>query len=364
MPRPKNSVPTYRRHSSSGQACVWLNGRDVYLGKYNSPESRAEYARLVAELAAAPAAPPTLSRRSGPTVDEVLLAFWRWAESHYRRPDGTPTNQIVEYRSTLRPLRALYGHTPAADFGPLALKTVRAEMVRLDWCRTQVNSRVGKIKRVFKWAASEQLVPVTTYTALATVAGLQKGRAAVRESEPVGPVDPAHVAATLPYLSAHVRGLVEFQRLTGCRPGEACLLRRCDIDATGDVWLYRPETHKTAHQGKGRVIAIGPKAQSVLKDFLDADPAAYLFEPRAESSRGGERYTAHSYNNALRRAAKRAGVPHWHANQLRHLHATEVRRKFGVESAGAALGHTKMSATEIYAERDVGLAIGVAREVG
>jgi hypothetical protein len=54
----------------------------------------------------------------------------------------------------------------------------------------------------------------------------------------------------------------------------------------------------------------------------------------------------------------------WHPNQLRHSHATKVRKEFGLEAAGAALGHSKMSITEIYAERDAGLATAVAAKLG
>jgi hypothetical protein len=53
----------------------------------------------------------------------------RHADGHYRRADGTRTNQLVEYRYTLRPVRELYGDTPAAEFGPLALKAVRQRRV-------------------------------------------------------------------------------------------------------------------------------------------------------------------------------------------------------------------------------------------
>ncbi len=60
MPRPQNAVPAYSHHKPTNQAYVRLpdgNGgrRAVYLGKYNSPESRAEYARLVAALVTAAA---------------------------------------------------------------------------------------------------------------------------------------------------------------------------------------------------------------------------------------------------------------------------------------------------------------------
>jgi hypothetical protein len=37
---------------------------------------------------------------------------------------------------------------------------------------------------------------------------------------------------------------------------------------SGEVWLLRLQTHKTAYRGKPRLIAFGPKAQAVLKPFL------------------------------------------------------------------------------------------------
>ena len=96
---------------------------------------------------------------------------------------------------------------------------------------------------------SEELAPPAVYQAVATVAGLQKGRTAAREKEPVRPVDDAVVDATLPFLGRHVRGLVEFQRLTGCRPGEACAVRRCDIDTGRPVWLSRRTGRGTLPSG-------------------------------------------------------------------------------------------------------------------
>jgi len=55
MPRTsKGSLPSYRRHKSSRQAVVTLtdpsgNRHDLLLGRYNSPESRAEYLRVLGE---------------------------------------------------------------------------------------------------------------------------------------------------------------------------------------------------------------------------------------------------------------------------------------------------------------------------
>jgi len=132
------------------------------------------------------------------TVNEMLLHFMAWATTHYRTPDGDLTSEVSELTYSLAPLKRLYGHTPAGEFGPRALASVRQGMVRAKFCRNLVNRRIDRIRRAFKWAAAEEMVPVTTYQALRTLTGLRKGRTESRESEPVKPVDFASVAATLP----------------------------------------------------------------------------------------------------------------------------------------------------------------------
>src|SRR6202162_703250 len=42
-------TPKYRLHKPSGQDVVTLNGRDYYLGKWNSAESRRNYDQRLAE---------------------------------------------------------------------------------------------------------------------------------------------------------------------------------------------------------------------------------------------------------------------------------------------------------------------------
>jgi hypothetical protein len=99
MARPKNAVPKYQHHKASGQAMirVTLPGGErkvVYLGKYDSPESKSEYARLIKSpdlLAATSPADPTAPDI---TVAEVLVRFLEHAEQHYRHPDGRPTSEI------------------------------------------------------------------------------------------------------------------------------------------------------------------------------------------------------------------------------------------------------------------------------
>ena len=44
------------------------------------------------------------------------------------------------------------GGTRAANFGPLAMKAVRQKFVNAGWSRKTINQRVGRVRRVFKWA--------------------------------------------------------------------------------------------------------------------------------------------------------------------------------------------------------------------
>ena len=314
MPARRNPTPSYLLHKQSGRArAVWTDATGIrhqklLPGEYDSPESRTAFARLQLELATSPSV--TVTDLDSITVAEVLAAHIDYAEQHYCRPDGTQTHEVVEYKLVYRLLRELYGNSVASEFGPLALKAVRSAMLEKHWCRSLVNQRIGRVRRIFKWAAGEELIPFAAYHALTAVTGLQRGRTAARETEPVGPVDDATVDATLPHLNRYVRGLVEFQRLTGCRPGEACLLRRCDIDTGGKVWLYRPAHHKLAYKNKPRVVAIGPKAQEVVKEFFVPDINAYLFSPcraveelHAErcAKRKTPRYPSHMERNATKR---------------------------------------------------------------
>jgi integrase len=418
-------TPSLRRHKPSSLGVVTLNGRDVYLGSWPAGQKKppaavqAEYDRRIAEWLAngrrLQQEVPRESARS-PSVSDLMLAFALHVEQHYRREDGTHTSEVREFKAALRPLREMYGTTSASGFGPLKLKAVRQRFIKAGLSRGVINQRVGRVVRLFKWAVSEELIPETVWRALTTVRGLEKGRTEAHETEPVKPVAEAHVAATLPFLLPPVRALAQLQLVTGMRPGEACAMRACDIDMAGDVWLYRPATHKTKHRGKERVVALGPKAQDVVRAFLKPDTQAFLFSardameyrrtqlrlkrksrvPPSQQHRGkrkprkqpGKQYQTSSYAHAIAKAVlaantaaacakckrlkpaercdacKAAAIPHWHPHQLRHTHATEVRRRFGLEAAQVTLGHAQAQVTEVYAERDLALAAKVARQIG
>jgi hypothetical protein len=275
MPRTKQ-VPSYRLHKQSGQAVVTLTDgrggrRDVLLGRYGTAESRAEYARVIGEWEVDDRRlkrPATATRLL--SINELVLAFIRHAEQHYRRDDGTNTSELTDFKLSLKPLKELYGTLVVSDFGPLKLKLVRQRMAdsrryfvrfhidgktldrhvwehsfrRTDsgcealwknkWRQVElvadeqalsrgvINHRIGRVVRMFKWGVSEELVPESVWRSLTTVRGLEKGRTDIRETEPIMPVAVEVVQATLPYLLPPVRAMAELQLSTGMRPGEVC----------------------------------------------------------------------------------------------------------------------------------------------
>lgn len=382
------SNPAYRHFRPRNLAFVELGGRRIYLGKYGSPESKEKYHRILAERAAANASPGE-QPSAEVYVSQLILAYWKHVKQRYSK-NGKPTSEVSLYRAALRPVRQLYGEAKIAEFGPLALAVCR-DHLKQKHCRTKVNQHVGRIRRMFRWGVAHEIVPAPIWQALLAVEGLRRGEG--YDPPKVKPVSEASVQAIKRHVTPAVWAMIQLQLWTGCRPGEVCIVRGCDLNTSGAVWEYRPESHKTEHHGKERIIYLGPEAQAVIKPWLKTDLQAYLFSP-AESRaafnaakrskraspmtpsharrkpkphpkrKAGERYTTNTYGTAIERGCERAGVGVWSPNQLRHAAATRIRKHCDVDLARIILGHQSVSTTEIYAEKDRAKAIEAMQRLG
>lgn len=401
MPR-RQRLPSYRLHKPSGQAVVTIRGKDHYLGKFDCPESHQRFRQLVAESLTIGMV--EVRRRqvadAGPTVDELIAAFWRALEQSGRyRKDGKPTSEMEWLIYSFRPLSEVFGSTPARDFGPKRLQELRTWIVThrpegaRPLARSTVNGRVRRIVHLFRWATSMELVPPAVWQGLRALPGLRRGETTrVREAPRVKPVAWDSVEPVLLHLSPTVAAMVRLQWLTGMRPGEVRGMRMAELDRSGDVWVYRPRHHKTEHHDDRCERYIGPRGQQVVLPFLKGDPQALLFSPEASeiernllrrasrkaplwpshearfrpepTGSAGAQYSAHTYRRAIERACRRAAVQPWSPNQLRHSGATRIRERYGIEAARAFLGHTTTDTTEIYAERDRGTVLRIVMEVG
>ncbi len=411
----RKSIPKYRKqkNKSGDRAFVELGGSRVYLGAFNSAESREAYARALNEWESNGRQETTIA--DGMTVSEIVARYWEHVTEYYCK-HGRPTKEQANIRITMRSLCKLYGRSPGDEFGPLALKAVRQSLIGAGHSRTYINDQTGRIKRLFKWAVENELVPATIYHGLLAVAGLRRGRSAARETEKIKPVADESINAVEPHVSRQVWALIRLQRLTAMRPGETVIMRGCDIDTTGELWEYRPSEHKGEHHDQDRIVPLGPKARRIVQEFLKPDLSAFLFSPadadearraqvrqqrktkvqpsqatrgerskrRMEAGKRGrapkERYTVDSYRRSITRACELAfPVPddatdeeapvwrkahHWHPHQIRHRCATDVRKQLGLEAAQVWLGHTRADVTQIYAERNLSVARELARKIG
>jgi integrase len=409
MAKSRKSPPSYRYHKQSGQAVVTLpcrvsgKRRDVLLGEYDSAESWAEYARVIADWEAAGRvldnSPGQRAKAaSGVTVAEVMLDYWENQLQRYgvTDPNGRLPSGLYAKRSAVRMTRATAGSMPAHEFGPAALRQVRQAMVDQDWTRDYVNQSVALVIRAFEEAVSREVVTPEAVVGLKCVKPLKRGELGVREGEKVKGVPSADVEAVKPYLSRQMVAIIDLMRLTGARCDEIVNMRSLDIDTSGEVWCYRPRRHKSEQHGHDRLIHVGPKAQAVIQSFRAGRPVnkplfspaeaeaerlqqqhAQRKTPANQGNRPGtnrkqapakaprEQYDTTAVRRAIQRACQKAGVQRWSPHQLRHTAATEIRRAAGVEAAAAVLGHASPTLTDaVYAERDYSKAAEVIARVG
>jgi integrase len=393
VPRSK-TVPSYLHHKPSGQARVRIDGKDHYLGLYGSPKSKAKYDLLVRKHLTAQTKAEVETRvqiSNDLTINELIAAYLRHAKTYYVKHDRE-TPEYGNICAALKPIRLRHGHELVTAFGPLKLKAIRRDWIAAKLVRTQINARVGRVRRMFAWGVEEERIPSAVLDALKAIRGLRKDRTEAREGKKVVPVEDAHVEAVRPYVSRQVWAMVQLQRLTGMRPAEIRIMRTGDIKILTPTWEYRPGEHKEEHVEKDRLIYVGPRAQEVLKPWLRTELGAYLFQPReaeAERSAGkraarktpvqpsqqnrrkkrprhapSDRYTKDTYGQAIDRACDKAGIPRWSPNQLRHAAATRIRAEMGLEAAQVVLGHSKADVTQTYAERDTQLAKQAMEKLG
>lgn len=387
--------PKLCHHKATNQAYVTLAGKRVYLGRWDAPDIQTKYDRLLAEWLAGGRTHPAEAER-GLLLVELLARYLDFAETYYRTPTGEIAPSIERVHTAIAGLREIYGDIEAAKFGPLCLRAMQEKWIGDgDNVRSakRVNDLVSATKRIFKWAVAHELIPVTVYQALTCVEGLKQGRSRAKDSVKVRPVPEPHIEAIQPHVSSVVWAIVQLQLVTGARSSELLGLRPCDINTADPAcWSVALAHHKTAHHGKDRTLYLGPKAQAIVRPYLDRPLDSFLFSPREsyaerralerkDPDRGGrrenqlpnpvkttrkmgDRYTHASYCKAIRRGCERAGVPHWHPHQLRHNAATALRKHFGVEAAGVILGHSRVNVTELYAERNEGRAREIVAKLG
>jgi integrase len=408
-------VPSPVHHKASGKDLLFLRGADgkrrtIYLGDHGSPEAERRYRAVLADhlsgKAVETSAKPKPVASEWPDIAQLCAAFLLHAGRYYVDENGVPSGEVVAAKYAFAELLRLYRDMPTDRITIRDLLVVRQALIDRrvvegagrkcpnGLSRRTINDRMYRVKRLFRWGVEQGLVPGPTWHELSALSGLPKGRCRVRDNPPVEAVPWPLVEETLPHLVPTVRAAVLTQWWTGMRPAELLGMTKRQIDMSGDVWLYRPAKHKGSWRGRERLIAIGPRAQELLRPFLSLAPDAPLFSPRAAwdefraTKRAGrqtketkqqrdrdakadqaepvaEFFDVDSYRRAITRACDAAEVPHWSPHRLRHAAGTRIAASEGIEVARATLGHSDVATTRRYAHgADAELAKRTAERLG
>ncbi len=297
----RKAAPAYRLHKSSGLGIVSLfdvatgKRKDFTLGEYDTAESRAKYAALLAKWEAAgrrlddPNAPPAPINLS---VNQALLRYVDDVERKCRRTDGTPTGTIFDIKITVGYLSELFGTLPLSEFGADQLERLRDELIRDGRVVPQINKRVSQARQWYVWCLGRRLVPpgVDAYRVLLEMKqrcrAISAGEYGAKPGKRVEPADPKAVDAAIPHLPPAPKAIVQILRLTGARPSEILDMKPGELDRSGETWILRPTWHKSAKKGKSRLIYFGPEAQAALAPWLlGTGPDEYIFTPAKSEER-------------------------------------------------------------------------------
>ena len=369
-------------HKASGQACVVIDRKRVYLGKWPDgpdgpvpPEVEAKYKQVLAQaILGEPVTKPTKPGAGELLVSEAAAAWLTWAHKRYQ---GSSTPGTLQW--AIAPLLKLFGPEPLSSVGPLRVAQAQKYMAANGLTRQGVIKATGFVRQFFAWCVAQELCHPDQLARIRAMQSLRRGAIDAAEKPPLEMAPLEDVQAALVELSPTVQAMVRVQMLTGMRPAEVCSLSMGEIDRVSPGrWVYKPGHHKMAHIGRVRQIPLLPDAIQVLLPFVRMDgkplfsPAdareAWEIAKRANrkskvqpsqvdrhrpdpETSPGDQYRSDSYRKAITRACKRAGVPAWSPNGLRKLAAQTVADAIGLEAARSLLGHADESVTRHHYAR-------------
>lgn len=95
----------------------------------------------------------------------MVAAYLGWAKKNY----GPEATEYEKAKRVVRSVRAVYGTNEAAQFGYQQFEAVRSSLVADGVGRFYINASMDRLVRIFKWAASRNLIPPAVPQSLAMI---------------------------------------------------------------------------------------------------------------------------------------------------------------------------------------------------
>ncbi len=301
----------------------------------------------------------------------ALDEYLRWAETN--RPK-THSDRV----SIARRLKAGLADGPLDDLTPRAIERYKHSRLKQAKQRrvarelapgelpptvapATVNREIAMLKHLASIAATGALPGVTLDAARAdAVRRVRLLREPPGRVRSLSPDEEARILATLP---SGLRTIVEVADLTGMRRAEVARLRREQVDLRNrEILLTQTKTNRV------RCVPISDVLAPILQTAADAaeERAAARSdgdEAREASgreslfvSRRGLPYTLDAITRGFHRAVVKAAVPDVTFHDVRHSHATKLRRRgVGLDVIAKLLGHSQIATSARYAHVEADL---------
>jgi integrase len=290
--------------------CWWvtINGKQTNLGVRGAQNEAAAWREFHRLKSGQPQTPPHSPQPLSPTVRQVVDAFLADAA------DRLTPYALQQCRLYLLPFAGRFSDRSADS---LICPEVEAYSRKPDvpnrkskvWSESTRSKFLATVNRAFRFGERSRLIDRNP------IRHLSRPPVASRTAKVL--ISEEEYAKLYAVAAKEFRPVLEFCRLTFCRPGEASRLTAGCVNWADRIIEVRD--HKNRNRGKSRTIYMSDEVYALIRKCADKYPTGPLFRNRL-----GNQWEWRTLGAAMRSTARRAGLPGKILYGLRHSGITEA----------------------------------------
>jgi len=285
-----------------------------------------------------------IKARKRPDAAAALLGY---AEA------GAPPKKRRTKRKPVATLVSELGHLKARDVTRRQLIAFLDGIVERG-APVAANRVHALLAQLFTWAAAKDLIPASPMAGVERPGGEERPRQRVLTAEEIKAFWTTLATADM---AEPTRLALKLLLVTAQRRGELTFAKWSDFDLPGKTWTIPVELLKTSHarrqEAEPHVVPLSPLAIDILRKLQAITSAgAYVLPARADK-RKDRSYSERVLSRAVRKNAKRFGIPHFTPHDLRRTAASFMTKlKIPRLHVEKVLNHATGDIAEVYDRHD------------
>ena len=267
---------------------------------------------------------------TGPISVESVVSAWLTAKA-----PRLAASTVARYEVAIKQIVPAIGSMSVARFRSRDIEDFYAGLYAAGQSGSSIRKVHWAMRQALAWAKRRG------YVSMLATEGIELPPLGEKVLEPP---DSAHVRAVIEAGLCEDRAfgtMIAFVAWTGCRRGEVCAIKWCDLDLAGGSAIIRRSIvatpggviEKGTKTGEARRLALGPATVALLNEQkARCEPNAescgtaigatsFVFSPNVN---GAEPWNPCSLSRHFRNALKASGAPHMRLHDLRHHSATTL----------------------------------------